>query len=74
MEGGVSGFPGMIVLNSHNFSNQKIKIEDLLIVKDLYESIDRSEMQQCVDVATIKQCVDVSGLQHVANDTNTYEM
>ena len=40
MEGGVSGFLGMIVLNSHNYANWKIKMEDLLIVKDLYEPID----------------------------------
>ena len=41
MEGSVSGFPGMIVLNSHNYSDWKIKMEDLLIVKDLHEPIDR---------------------------------
>ena len=38
MEGGVSGFPGMIVLNSLNYFDRKIKVEDLSIVKDLYET------------------------------------
>ena len=41
MEGSMSGFPGMMVLNSHNYAGWKIKMEDLLIVKDLYEPIDR---------------------------------
>ena len=44
MEGGVSGFPGMIVLNSQNYSDWKIKMEDLLIVKDLYEPIEKNDM------------------------------
>ena len=44
MEGGVSGFPGMIVLNSQNYVDWKIKMEDLLIVKDLYEPIDKVEI------------------------------
>ena len=48
---GMGGFPRMIVLNSHNYTDWKIKMEDLLIVKDLYEPI-----------------------QHVANNTNAYEM
>ena len=75
----------MIVLNSQNYANWKIKMEDLLIVKDLYEPIDRAEIPTGVlesewkllnrkAVATIKQCVDVSVLQHVANDTNAHEM
>ena len=85
MEGGVSGFPCMMVLNSHNYSSWKIKMEDLLIVKDLYEPIDREQIPTRVlesewkilnrkVVATIRQCVDVSVLHHVAKDTNTYEM
>ena len=41
MEGGVSIFPGMIILNLYNYSDWKINMEDLLIVKDLYEPIDR---------------------------------
>ena len=60
-------------------------MEDLLIVKDLYQPIDRSHIPTGVlefewnvlnrkAVATIRQCVDVSVLQHVANDTNAYEM
>ena len=48
MEGGVSGFPGMIVLNSQNYADWKIKMEDLLIVKDLYEPIDRAEIPKGV--------------------------
>ena len=40
MEGGVSGFPGMMVLNSHNYASWKIKMEDLLIIKDLYELVE----------------------------------
>jgi hypothetical protein len=85
MEGGGSGFPGMMVLNSQNYANWKIKMEDLLIVKDLYEPIDKSEIPKGVlesdwkllnrkAMATILQCVDVSVLQHVANDTNAHEM
>ena len=85
MEGGVSGFPRMIVLNSHNYFDWIIKMEDLLIVKDLYETIDRSEIPIGVlefewkllnrkAMATIKQCVDESVLQHVANDRISYEM
>ena len=44
MEGGVSGFPGMIILNSQNYADWKIKMEDLLIVKDLYELVVRAEI------------------------------
>ena len=44
MEGGVSGFPRMIVLNSQNYSDWKIKMEDLLIVKDLYEPIENKDI------------------------------
>ena len=85
MEGGVSGFPGMMVLNSHNYAYWKIKMEDLLMVKDLYEPVEREQIPIGVlefkwmllnrkVVTTIKQCVDLSVLQHVANDTNAYEM
>ena len=35
---GVSSFPGMIVLNSHNYSDWKIKMGDLLIVRDIYDT------------------------------------
>ena len=48
MEGGVSGFPGMIVLNSQNYADWKIKVEDLLIVKDLYEPVDRAKIPRGV--------------------------
>ena len=34
----------MIVLNSHNYSDWKIKMEDLLIDRDLYEPIDRKDI------------------------------
>ena len=72
MEGGVSGFPGM-VLNSHNYTDWKIKMEDLLIIKDLYEPVDREQIPTGVlesewnllnrkTFATIWQCVDVSVL------------
>ena len=44
MEGSVSGFPRMIVLNSHNYSNWKIKMENLLIVRDLYEPTDWNDI------------------------------
>ena len=85
MEGNVSGFPGMIVLNSQNYSDWKIKMEDLLIVKDLYEPIEKEERPNGVvesewkmlhrkAVETIRQCVDISVLQHVASDTNAFEL
>jgi transposase InsO family protein len=85
MEGNVSGFPGMIVLNSQNYSDWKIRMEDLLIVKDLYEPIERETIPRGViesewkmlhrkAVATIRQCVDISVLQHVASDTNAFEL
>ena len=44
MEGGVSGFSGMIVLNSQNNADWKIKMEELLIGKDLYELVDRADI------------------------------
>ena len=44
MEGSVNGFSGMIVLDSQNYSDWKIKMEDLLIVKNLYEPIDKSDI------------------------------
>ena len=85
MEGGVSGFPGMMVLNSQNYADWKIKMEDLLIVKYLYKPIDREQIPTGLlefdwkllnrkVVATIRQCVDVSVFQHVVNNTNAYEM
>ena len=48
MEGNVSGFPVMIVLNSQNYSNRKIKMEDLPIVKDLYEPIEKEDIPRGV--------------------------
>ena len=44
MEGGASSFLGMIVLNPQNYADWKIMMEDLLIVKDLYEPIDREHI------------------------------
>ena len=44
MEGSVSGFSRMIVLNSHNYADWKSKMEDLLIVRDLYEAMDRKDI------------------------------
>ena len=43
MEGGVNGFLGMIVLN---YSDWKIKMEDLVMVKDLYDPIERKKYPQ----------------------------
>ena len=43
MGGKNSVFQGMIILNSNNYSNWKIKMEDVLIVRNLYEPIDRRE-------------------------------
>ena len=85
MEGGVNGFLGLMVLNSHIYADFKIKTEDLLIVKDLYELIEREQIPMGVlefeckllnskAVATVTQCVNVRVLQHVANNTNAYEM
>ena len=85
MEGSMSGFPGMIVLNSHNYADWKIKMEDLLIVRDVTEPIDKKDIPTGVSesewktlnrkvVATIRQCVDMSILQHVANDTNVHDL
>ena len=48
MEGGVRGFPSMIVLNSQNYADLKIKIEDHLIVKDLYEPVDKVDIPRGV--------------------------
>ena len=85
MERGVSGFPRIMVLNSHNYIDWKIKMEDLLIVKKLGVPVVREQIPIGVlefelkllnrkVVATIRQCVDVSVLQHVANNTNVHEM
>ena len=85
MEGSVNGFSGMIVLDSQNYSDWKIKMEDLLIVKNLYEPIDKSDIPTDLMksewkilnrkvVATIRECVDISILQHVSSDTNAYEL
>ena len=34
----------MMVMNSHNYVDWKIIMEDLLIVKDLYEAVDREQL------------------------------
>ena len=62
-----------------------LRMEDLLIVKDLYEPISKSDIPTGVIesewkilnrkvLATIRQCVDISILQHVASDTNDFEL
>ena len=81
MEGGVSGFPGMMVLNSHNYADWKIFSSSKIYMSP----VDKEQIPTGVleyewkllnwkAMATITQCVDVSVLQHVANDTNAYEM
>ena len=60
-------------------------MEDLLIVKDLYEPIEKEDIPRGVvesewkilhrkAVATIRQCVDISVLQHVGSDTNAFDV
>ena len=41
---GVSSFLGMMVLTSQNYTNWTIKMEHLLIVKDLCEPINRAKI------------------------------
>ena len=60
-------------------------MEDILIVKDLYEPINKEQIPTWVlefewkllnrkAMATIRQCVDIIILQHVVGDTNAHEM
>ena len=61
MEGGVSGFPRMMVVNSQNYVKWKIKMEDILIVKDLYKPIERAEISSFEQKGgghhqTVRQC------------------
>ena len=60
-------------------------MEYLLMIKDLYEPVEREfipigvlefewKLLNRKAVANIRQCVDVSVLQHVANNTNAHEM
>jgi hypothetical protein len=76
---------GMVCLNSSNYSVWKTKMEEILYVKDLYEPIlNETRPSGRVDsewknwnrkaVGTIRQFVDNSVLQHIANDTNAYEL
>ena len=44
MEGGMSDLPRMMFLKSHNFLDWKIKMKDLLIIKDLYEPTNKEEI------------------------------
>ena len=85
MDGKNNSFQGLIVLNSKNYSDWKITMEDFIIGRDLYKPIDRSEILTGVVgsvwiilhrkvVTTIRQFVDVSLLQRVVNDMNAYEM
>ena len=75
----------MIYLDSTNYAVWKTKMEYILYVKDLYELILNEFMPTGQDeskwnilnqkaVGTIRQFVDVSVLQHIANDTNAYEI
>ena len=85
MDGKNNSFQGLIVLNSKNYSDWKITMEDFIIGRDLYKPIDRSEILTGVVgsvwiilhrkvVTTIRQFVDVSLLQRVVNDMNAYEL
>ena len=76
---------GMTYLNSTNYAVWKTKMEDILYVKDLHEPILNESMHIGQDeskwkflnrkvVGTIRQFFDVSMLQHIANDTNAYEL
>ena len=60
-------------------------MEDLLIVRDLYEPVDRKDIPTWVIEfewktlkikvgATIRQSVDISIIQHIAGDTNAHEL
>ena len=72
MEAGVSGFLGMMVLNSRTYADWKIKMEDLLIANlRLVRAREREQIpigvlesewkiQNRKPVAIINQCVDVS--------------
>ena len=63
-----------------------VSVTDMSVtMRDLYEPIDRKDIPTRVVesewkvlhrkvVATMRQFVDVSVLQHVANDTNAYEL
>ncbi|VFQ83323.1 unnamed protein product [Cuscuta campestris] len=75
----------MVSLDSTNYSIWKIRIEDYLCSKDLLDPISYKERPTSVDekawaslnrkaVASIKQYVFLSVLQHVANETNVFEM
>ncbi|VFQ64792.1 unnamed protein product [Cuscuta campestris] len=75
----------MVSLDSTNYSIWKIRIEDYLCSKDLLDPILYKERPIGVDekawttlnrkaIASIRQYVSLSVLQHVANETNAFEM
>ncbi|VFQ89135.1 unnamed protein product [Cuscuta campestris] len=75
----------MVSLDSTNYSIWKIRIEDYLCSKDLLNPILYKESPTGVDekawttlnrkaIASIRQYVSLSVLQHVANETNAFEM
>ncbi|VFQ95989.1 unnamed protein product [Cuscuta campestris] len=75
----------MVNLDSANYSIWKIRIEDYLCSKDLLDPILYKERPTGVDekawttlnqkaIASIRQYVSLSVLQHVANETNAFEM
>lgn len=76
---------GMVSLDSMNYSIWKIRIEDYLCSKDLLDPIlyknrptgvaekDWTSLNRKA-VASIRQYVSLSVLQHVANETNAFEM
>ena len=76
---------GMVSLDSTNYSIWKIRIEDYLCSKDLLDPILYKDRPTGVvekdwtslnrkAVASIRQYVSLSVLQHVANETNAFEM
>ncbi|VFQ72988.1 unnamed protein product [Cuscuta campestris] len=75
----------MVSLDSTNYSIWKIRIEDYLCSKDLLDPILYKEHPTGVDekawttlnqkaIASIRQYDSLSVLQHVANETNAFEM
>lgn len=76
---------GMNYLESTNYSISKIRIEDYLCSKDLFDPILYKERPTGIEekgwaslnrkvVASITQYVSLSVLQHIANETNAFEM
>lgn len=75
----------MFILNSENYWTWKTRMEDLLCVRELYETIESKDAVDGIDerewkylnrkaVAIIRQFVDDSVYQNVANYTNAFEL